>query len=95
MNLQRKVDLQEKHIQTLEKKIELLEKENQLLKTRNNTLTANESSVQLLQEQLKKDIESLSEIKGKYQQAVYDAQNLKKNFSQKFKKFAKEMKIDQ
>ncbi len=99
MNLKRKIEMQERSILSLQKRIEKLTKENEALRSENQELLDRESKYQVqlklveeTQREFMDGIIELNVVKEQYQQAVYEAQQMKKKFSKQFQPLIKQFK---
>lgn len=99
MNLRRKSEMQERHINSLQKQINELKDENEALRSRNQELLNKEvqyhAQLDMIEEIRREYVNSITEIKAikeHYQQAVYDAQQMKKDFAKRFKPLIKRLK---
>lgn len=99
MNLSRKIERQERRIASLQKQIETLENENEALRFQNQQLIDKEAyyeeqmkAVEEVRKEYFDGIAEMSDLKGRYQEAVYEAQNMKKQFTKQFKPLIKSLK---
>lgn len=99
MNLKRKAEMQERRIISMQKQIDKLTKENEALRSKNKELSDKEAQYQVqlgMAEEVRREFtESIAElniVKEQYQQAVYEARKMKKDFSKKFKPLIKQLK---
>lgn len=99
MNLKRKAEMQERRIISMQKQIDKLTKENEALRSKNQELSDKEAQYQvqlgMVEEVRREFTESIAElniVKEQYQQAVYEARQMKKDFSKKFKPLIKQLK---
>lgn len=99
MNLKRKAEIQERCIASLQKQIEKLTKENEVLRTKNQELSDKEARYQVqldmvdeLRCEFTESIAEMNTVKEQYQQAIYEAYQMKKDFAKKFKQLIKQLK---
>lgn len=99
MNLKRKSEMQERRIVSMQKRIEKLTIENEALRSKNQELLDKESRYQVqlgMVEELRREFtESIAEmntVKEQYQQIIYEARQMKKEFTNKFKPLIKQLK---
>lgn len=93
MNLAKKCQIQKRQIDSFQSRIKDLEKEIATLKIENTALMdkinlyeSKIESVESVKREFYQEIEEVKEIKEKYQKAVFDAHDVKKQYSMKFKK---------
>ena len=99
MNLKRKTEMQERRILSMQKQIEKLTKENETLRSKNQELSDKEARYQVqldmvyeLRREFTSGIAEMNTVKEQYQQAIYEARQMKKDFSKKFKPLIKQLK---
>lgn len=101
MNIKRKAEIQERRIASLQKEINKLKNENYALRLKNEELLNKDeqhrellNTVEEMRNEYLKSIEEIHAIKEQYLQAVYEAQQMKKNFTKKFKPLLKRLKTE-
>lgn len=99
MNLKRRTEMQGRRIISLQKQIEKLTKENEALRTKNQELSDKESRYQVqldmvdeLRREFTDGISEMNTVKEQYQQVIYEARQMKKDYSKKFKPLIKQLK---
>lgn len=99
MNLKRKTEMQERRILSMQKQIEKLTKENETLRSKNQELSDKEARYQVqldmvdeLRREFTSGVAEMNIVKEQYQQAIYEARQMKKDFSKKFKLLIKQLK---
>lgn len=99
MNLKRKTEMQERRITSLQKQIEKLTKENEALRAKNQELSDKEARYQVqldmvdeLRREFTEGIAEMNTVKEQYQQAIYEARQMKKDFTKKVKPLIKQLK---
>lgn len=99
MNLKRKTEMQERRISSMQKQIDKLTKENETLRSKNQELLDKEARYQVqldmvdeLRREFTSGIAEMNTVKEQYQQAIYEARQMKKDFSKKFKPLIKQFK---
>lgn len=99
MNLKRKTEMQERRISSLQKQIDKLTKENEALRSKNQELSDKEARYQVqlnmvdeLRREFTDSITEMNTVKEQYQQAIYEARQMKKDFAKKFKPLIQQLK---
>lgn len=99
MNIKRKTEMQERRIASLQKQIETLKNENEALRKKNQELEDKEThhnEQMKMMDELRKEyfdgIDEMNAIKIQYQEAVYEARKMKKEFAKQFKPLIKRLK---
>lgn len=99
MNLKRKTEMQERRISSMQKQIDKLTKENETLRSKNQELSDKEARYQVqldmvdeLRREFTDGIAEMNTVKEQYQQAIYEARQMKKDFAKKFKPLIKQLK---
>lgn len=99
MNLKRKTEMQERCISSLQNQIDKLTKENEALRSKNQELSDKEARYQVqlnmvdeLRREFTDSITEMNTVKEQYQQAIYEARQMKKDFAKKFKPLIKQLK---
>lgn len=99
MNLKRKTEMQERRISSLQNQIDKLTKENEALRSKNQELSDKEARYQVqlnmvdeLRREFTDSITEMNTVKEQYQQAIYEARQMKKDFAKKFKPLIKQLK---
>lgn len=99
MNLQRKIDLQERKMKSMQSQIEKLESENSALRFKNKELTDKELKFQ-------QQLQVIEEVRSEYEaciadairtkesceQIIAEAQHIKKEYTKKFRQLLGRMK---
>lgn len=99
MNLKRKTEMQERRITALQEQIEKITKENEALRSKNQELSDKEAHYRVridmvdeLRREFADSIAEMNTVKEQYQQLIYEARQMKKEYSKKFKPLIRQLK---